>query len=242
MDHFEHIKWDVRDNVGMLTISNKPENYLEYPDFVDPEQLVRWTSDNSLRGLVVHGDGRHFSAGGNLSNISKLIQQKRLKETIEKGKAILNHIEQLSIPVVAAIRGVCFGGGLEVALACHIRICSENALFALPESNHSLIPGLGGTVRLPRLVTKREAIEIVMSGDLIDAEKALKTGLIDHICQSDDIAGQAVSFIKKMTDNRPVPVIHAVVESIRNAGTLSPEEAMKRETELFCKLALEKDI
>ncbi len=241
MRQFQHIKWDVRDAIGVLAISNKPENYLEYPEFLDINELKKWIIDHSLKGLIIHGDGRHFSAGGNLDNIKELIEDNALQENIKKGKAILDYIEQLNIPTIAAIRGSCFGGGLEVALACHIRICTEKSLFALPETNHELIPGLGGTVRLPRAININHAISLIMKGDIINAETAYKIGLVDEIVPTKDVVSEAMQKIKKMTDNRPLEVIHAVVESIRNAKYMSRDEAMERETNLFCNLAIKKN-
>src|SRR6056297_2525769 len=120
-------------------------------------------------------------------------------------------------------------------------ICTEKSLFALPETNHELIPGLGGTVRLPRAININHAISLIMKGDIINAETAYKIGLVDEIVPTKDVVSEAMQKIKKMTDNRPLEVIHAVVESIRNAKYMSRDEAMERETNLFCNLAIKKN-
>lgn len=239
MKNHQSVKWSVQNSIGILTISNKPENYLEKPEFVNLAQLKKWTSDDSLKGLIIHGDGKHFSAGANIDSIYSLAREKgALKENLNKGKEVLNFIENLNIPTVAAIRGACFGGGLEIALACHIRVCSKNALFALPETSHNLMPGLCGTVRLPKLIGKKESLEMIMSGDIINAEKAFEIKLADYIIQSKDVVGFSIELITKMTEERPADVIRYVMKSINNAKHLNSYDAMKEETKMFCKLAL----
>ncbi|MFH1321781.1 MAG: enoyl-CoA hydratase/isomerase family protein [Bacteroidota bacterium] len=240
MNNRQLVKWTVQNSIGILTISNKPENYLEKPEFVNLAQLKKWTSDDSLKGLIIHGDGRHFSAGANINNIYHLAGDKNyLKTNLDKGKAVLNYIENLNIPTVAAITGTCFGGGLEIALACHIRVCSKNSLFAAPETNHNLMPGLSGTIRLPKLIGKKESLEMILIGDIINAEKALEIKLVDYVIQSKDVINFSVELITKMTEARPANVISYVIRSINNAKHLNPSDAMKEETKMFCKLALD---
>ena len=155
MEKSNIVNWDRRGEIGILTISNGKENYLPQPDFVDIEEIKKWTSEDDLKGIIITGLGRNFSAGADIENLNKLSQNEDLlQEKMELGKNVLDFIENLNIPVIAAINGVCFGGGLEIALACHIRIASPKALFAFPEINHGIIPGLGGTYRLSKLINK----------------------------------------------------------------------------------------
>ena len=190
--------------------------------------------------MIIHGDGKHFSAGANINSIYSLARKKgALKANLNMGKDVLNFIENLNIPTVAAIRGACFGGGLEIALACHIRVCSKNSLFALPETGHNLMPGLSGTIRLPTLIGKKKSWEMIMSGDIINSEKAVEIKLADYIMQSKDVVGFSIGLITKMTEGRPADVIRYVMRSINNAKKLNSYDAMKEETEMFCKLALE---
>ena len=155
-----------------------------------------------------------------------------------RGKEILNYLDDIEVPTIAAIRGACFGGGLEIALACHIRVCSQNALFAFPETNLNLLPGLGGTVRLPEKLPFSTALQILLSGGIISAEKALEIRLADHLVPSRQVCNFSLSLMKKMVDNRPIEVIRSVVRALNNSRRMSAREAMEEETRMFCELAV----
>ncbi|MCD4835183.1 MAG: enoyl-CoA hydratase/isomerase family protein [Bacteroidales bacterium] len=238
MDQSNILSWERQGDYGILSISNGKENYLDQPDFIDIELLRKWTSEEELKGIIIQGIGRNFSAGADLKNLIELAKnQNLLAEKINKGKKLLELIENLNIPVIASINGVCFGGGLEIALACHIRIASEKALFAFPETNHGLIPGLGGGYRIARLL-RNKAFEIVLKGDMINAHNAKEIGLIDYISEKKDSFDLAMEKLKSFTLDRSIEVIHYAMQAIHNASRLSREEALKIETELFCKLAV----
>ncbi len=239
METINKISWEIRNDIGIITLVNPPENYLVQPEFVPIETLKKWTSYDYLKGIMICGAGKHFSGGGKLENLFKMIRDKEpISETMGKGKAVLEHLENLDIPVVAAIQGICFGGGLEIALASHIRVCSENALFAFPEINQGIIPGLGGTVRCPAKTGFPKAIKFIMSGDMINAEDAMEMSLVDFIVSKQKVFDFSFTFLQKLTRDRPLPVINAVMKALKNARSLSPEEAMKEETRMFCELAL----
>lgn len=238
MDQSNILSWKRQGDYGILSISNGKENYLDQPDFIDIELLRKWTSEEELKGIIIRGIGRNFSAGADLKNLTELAKnQNLLAEKINKGKKLLELIENLNIPVIASINGVCFGGGLEIALACHIRIASEKALFAFPETNHGLIPGLGGGYRIARLL-RNKAFEIVLKGDMINARNAIEIGLIDYISEKKDSFELAKEKLKSITSDRSLEVIQYAMQAIHNATMLSREEALKIETELFCKLAV----
>ena len=238
MNQSNILSWERQGDYGLLSISNGKENYLDQPDFIDIELLKKWTSEEGLKGIIIQGIGRNFSAGADLNNLNKLANdQNLLADKIEKGKNILEFIENLNIPVIASINGVCFGGGLEIALACHIRIASEKALFAFPETNHGLIPGLGGGYRITRLL-RNKAFEIVLKGDMINAGDAKEIGLIDYISEKKDSFELAKEKLKSITSDRSLEVINYAMQAIHNASRLSKEEALKIETDLFCELAV----
>jgi enoyl-CoA hydratase/carnithine racemase len=131
-----------------------------------------------LHGLIITGGGRHFSSGANVTELFTMSA-----EQIARAGALFAHIAALPIPVVAAISGACLGAGLELALACSQRIATPRAVFALPEVEYGLMPGCGGTLRLPRCIGKSAAAELILSGRTFDAREALRLGLIDSICQ-----------------------------------------------------------
>lgn len=233
------IEWKLQDSIGILTINSPPENYLEEPEFAELSQLKQWTGTNTIKGIIINGKGRHFSAGANLKNLYKWSEDpNELKERLEKGKIVLEYIENLNIPVIAAIKGTCFGGGLEIALSCHIRVCGKNTLLAFPEVNHNLMPGLGATIRLPRLTETHNTVQFLLTGDLINAETALELRLVDYVVPSKDVIDFALKLMKKMVNNRPLKVIHSVMRSIRNANKMPFESAMIEETKMFCELAI----
>ena len=230
--------WARMGEIGILSISNGKENYLNTPDFLNPDALKKWTSEDNLKGIIITGAGRNFSAGADMKNLKALVEDEIiLNEKMNEGKAILDFIEDLNIPVISAINGVCFGGGLEIALASHMRICSPKALFAFPEINHGIIPGLGGTYRLTRLI-KKGTYEILLNGDMMNAEEAKKIGLIDYISESKDSKELAMDKLENMIKDRSIEVIQSVMKAIKNSKILNKNEALKSETELFCKLAV----
>ncbi|MEI7983715.1 MAG: enoyl-CoA hydratase-related protein, partial [Bacteroidota bacterium] len=124
------------------------------------------------------------------------------------------------------------------ALACHIRICSENALFAFPEINSGILPGLGGTVRFQELAGFNESLKMILGGDMINAGVALEMKLVDQITPKDKLFSHSFNLLKKMTHDRPIGVIHGVMQALHNGRNLSLGDAMLEETRIFCKLAM----
>jgi enoyl-CoA hydratase/carnithine racemase len=238
MENAGHYNWEVKGTTGVLTLGPPPENLLAQPEFIPLAELMRWTSALGLKGIVVHGQGRHFSAGADTKNLFEFITGgKDVPAMMNAGKALLDHLELLNIPLIAAISGICFGGGLEIALACHIRICAANALFAFPEVNHGILPGLGGTIRLPETVMQPEAMKMLLGGDTVHAEDALQIGLVHRVLPKNELITASMGLMDKMTRNRPLEVINAIMRALRNAEKLSREDAMAEETDLFCMLA-----
>lgn len=232
------VSWEMQDDIGILSISNGKENYIETPDFIDINKLKEWVYNSNAKGIIIRGVGRNFSAGADIEKLKELTKDSVvLADKMDRGKEILNFIEDLNVPVISAINGVCFGGGLEIALASHIRIASNRALFAFPETNHGLIPGLGGTYRLTQLVGKK-VYEIILNADMINAEKAKQLGIINYISESKDAFELAKEKMESMISDRPLELIQSAMKSIRNSNIMSRKEALKEETELFCKLAV----
>jgi enoyl-CoA hydratase len=241
MNDQKNYTWEITGETGILSLHNPPENFIEEPEFINRKEFEELLNHTPLKGLIIKGTGRHFSAGADLLKLREMAQNEDfLNEKISKGKDLVQFIRDLNIPVVTAVRGVCFGGGLEIALACHIRICSENALFAFPEVNHGIMPGLGGTLMLPKLIGEGNAVEIILSGEIVDSQRALALKLVDYVVPVKELKNYAVGFLERMTADREIEVIHSVMESIHNSRKLSFENALKEETKLFCSLAVKK--
>jgi len=238
MEHTGRVDWEIREGIGIITLNNPPENYLYEPEFVPLDTLKRWTSSPDLKGILIHGKGKHFSAGGDLSRMYEMIRDEiDLEKKVEAGETLLRYLTDLSLPLVAAIHGICFGGGLELALACHIRIAGEHSLFACPESTHNLMPGMGGTFRLPSTIGDAAALKMMLSGDMINAEEALLLKLIDYIVPKEEVFDFSFQMLTRMTTATPVEVIRSVIKALQNASALPPEKAVAKETQMFCRLA-----
>lgn len=228
----------ITDDIGILILENPPQNYLQKPEFIPVPELMEWVEGNHLKALVISGSGRHFSGGAKLDSIFAMAEAgESMEGWMEKGKELLDYLQDLNIPVAAAISGVCFGGGLEIALACHIRICSENALFAFPETNLGLMPGLGGTFRLGERISLQDSLKMILGGDMINADEALSLKVVDTVVKNEEPLLYTFHFLRKITEGRPLKIINYVMQALKNSKRLSAEESMREETRMFCDLA-----
>jgi len=228
----------IRDaDIGLMEIKNPPQNYLERPDFIEINKLIIFV-EGGIKALIIYGSGRHFSAGADLDSIKEQIRDSNaFQEQMEKGNHLLNYIDELNIPIIAAISGVCFGAGLEIALVCDIRIAAQNTLFAFPEINHNLFPGLGGTRNLAKITGQSKALELVLNGDMINTEKALELHIVDEVVEKKQALEHTTRLAKKMTDNNSLAVIKAVMQSLSNSGKLELEAQIKSDARAFTDLA-----
>ncbi|MAQ98455.1 MAG: 3-hydroxyacyl-CoA dehydrogenase [Gammaproteobacteria bacterium] len=187
------VLYDVKDGIAVLTVDNPPVNPLS--DGVRTglfESLVKAEEDSGVLGVVLTGNGRAFIAGADISEFGGNVEGVSLNE-------VFNKLEHCSKPVVAAINGIALGGGLETALCCNYRIADKNALVGLPEVNLGLLPGGGGTQRLPRLVGPNEALKMMLSGGHVPAKRALDMGIVDQV--SDNVVEDSMVFVKKMAES-----------------------------------------
>lgn len=228
----------ITDDIGILILESPPQNYLTDPEFIPLEELKEWIEGNNLKALVIAGSGRHFSGGANLDSIYAMAEDgMQMESRMGKGKELLNYLQDLEIPVAAAISGACFGGGLEIALACHLIICSENAMFAFPETNHGLMPGLGGTSCLSERIPLKDSLKMILGGDIVNAEEALLLKVVDTVIHDEEPLTYALNFLQKITEGRQLKVINYVMRALKNSRKLPIEESMLEETRMFCDLA-----
>ena len=187
------VLYDIKDGIAILTVDNPPVNPLS--DGVRAglyECLVRAEEDSSVKGLVLTGKGRAFIGGADISEFGGNGEGITLND-------VFNKLESCSKPVVAAINGFALGGGLETALCCNYRIADKNAFVGLPEVNLGLLPGGGGTQRLPRLAGPSEALKMMLTGSHIPAKKALNIGIVDKI--SENVVEDSISFVTEKAEN-----------------------------------------
>ena len=223
--------------IGVITIDNGTQNKIDRADFLELDVLKEWVTKYDLKGLVIMGKGRHFSAGADVDSIKESGDNTDyLRESLRKGREILSFIESLPIITVAAISGVCFGAGLEIALSCQFIVATNNAILAFPESNIGIMPGLTGTIRLTRRVGKNKALELIISGKTISADEAYEMGLVDRRAPNKGHLSAAIELINELTHEKSTRQINNIIQSINNSTTESEEIAMEYECELFLDL------
>jgi len=163
-------------------------------------------SNEEIRGIIITSSGnKSFAAGADITEFTGLTQQEAMA-LAKRGQDVFFKIENCPKPVIAAVNGFALGGGCELAMACHIRIASDNAKFGQPEVNLGLIPGYGGTQRLTMLIGKGRAIELLITGDNIDANTALQYGLVNYVVAPDELLPKAISILQLINSKAPVAV------------------------------------
>jgi enoyl-CoA hydratase len=188
--------------------------------------------NDKIGGLIITGAGpKAFVAGGDIAEFKGMDAEGARNLAHENHKNIFNLIDNFSKPVIAAINGFALGGGLELAMACHIRIASDNAKMGMPEVNLGIIPGYGGTQRLTQLVGKGKALELIMTGDIITAAEAYQLGLVNLVVSQDHLLGRAEEILQKILTKAPL-AIAAVITAVNAAQTATGFET---ETEEFAK-------
>lgn len=205
----------VRGKTGIVQICSDKKNHITIPEFVEIKVLNNWIRENDLLAVVITGSGRHFSNGADFTLIEGSDNSEtafdELHDRIEKGRELLTVIETLPVVTVAAINGSCFGAGLEIALSCNFRICSGKSFFALPEASRGIIPGLNGVERFSALCGRSKAIRFALSGEMINAEDALASGIVDMIAE--DSLDAAVKFAEELTDNKSFHQVSSIVNA-----------------------------
>jgi enoyl-CoA hydratase len=229
----ETITVERRGAVAVLTI-NRPDKLNALNEQVHAEAVAALDElkhDDSVRVLVIKGAGeKAFVAGADIREFQQqtpITQREQFHE-----KTLFNSIDTFPKPVIAMINGFCLGGGNEIALACDLRIAGENAKFSQPEINLGLIPGGGGTQRLTLLIGEGRAMEMVLTGDMIDAETALKFGLLNHIYPSDELEAKTMELANKIADKAPI-ALQLAKEAVKFASRSNLDEGLRREVDLF---------
>ena len=188
--------------------------------------------DTEVRGVILTGAGdKAFIAGADISELVNITAVEAQKSS-SYGQAVLNLIEDLGKPVAAAVNGFALGGGCETAMACTIRVASENAKFGQPEVKLGVIPGGGGTQRLPRLVGKGRALQLILSGEMIDAQEAYRIGLVNEVVPAADLIKRAEAILKQIFANAPIAVKFAL-EAVNKGLETSLAEGLSLEAALF---------
>lgn len=222
----------LENRVAILYIDNPPLNVLTLEMTQEIIRLMDQIEvDDQIRALIITGAGeRAFCAGADINEFVAVRDQVIEKKLRDENKALLK-IEKLSKPVIAALNGFTLGGGCEIALACDIRILANNVKIGLPEINLGVFPGSGGIYRLPRIVGMSRALELVYTGDLINAETALRMGLVNQITEPDKTIAIAIELAEKIA-LKPKKSLAAIKYGIRRSLEIPIEQAIEHTLEL----------
>lgn len=178
----------IENNLAVLTLNNPPVNALSKGLIAELKAaFMDLSKKENIKAVIITGAGRTFCAGADIKELAAIKISGEGEAFAKNGQGLMDTIEKSDIPVIAAINGACVGGGNELAMACHIRIASENAWFSQPEINLGIIPGFGGTHRLPKLIGRAKAVELILTGDKISAKDALALGLVNKIVNSEKL-------------------------------------------------------
>lgn len=229
----EFIKYEEEEKIAILTI--KRPNTLNALNSKVLDELDK-TLDNinteKIRVLIITGDGeKAFVAGGDIEEMSMFTQNEG-KSFSKSGNAIFRKIETFPIPVIAAVNGYAVGGGCELALSCDIRICSYNAMFSQPEVGLGIIPGLGGTLRLPRLIGSGRSKTMIFTGKNIMADEAFRSGLVNAIYPPEELLGEAKKLANTIAKNSPIAVKNSK-KAINEGMDVDIDNAITIEEKLF---------
>jgi enoyl-CoA hydratase len=231
---FENVLYEKKGGNAYVTL-NRPKvlNALNTPTWRDLRAAFEDARDDAeVRGVILTGAGdKAFIAGADISELAHITAVEAEKSS-SFGQAVLGLIENLGKPVIAAINGFALGGGCETAMACTIRIASENARFGQPEVKLGLLPGGGGTQRLPRLIGKGRALQLILCGEMISAQEAYRLGLVNEVVPAADLIPRAEAILKKISSNAPIAIKYAL-EATNRGLEASQSEGMALEASYF---------
>jgi len=223
-----------REGVVFLTISSPATlNALNSTILNELGDFVAKLDPDKTRVLVITGEGKAFVAGADISEMAHLSEEEGLAFG-RRGAAVFKKIEDLPFPVIAAVNGFALGGGCELAMACDIRIASKKARFGQPEVGLGIIPGFSGTYRLPKLVGQGVAKELIYTGKMIDADEALRIGLVNSVVAPEELSGAVDAMVAAICKNAPIAVAYAKA-CINENYDLDIDESLALENQYFAK-------
>ena len=238
---YQTLTLDVAERIATLTV-NRPDKLNALNDVVIGELgngIDSLRADPAVGGIILTGAGRAFVAGADISELDAhgAVSARALAV---RGQEVFRRFETSPKPTIAAVNGFALGGGCELAMACHIRIASEAAKFGQPEVKLGLIPGYGGTQRLPRLVGKGRALQLLLTGEVIDAAEAYRIGLVNRLVPAGELLAAATTMMKTILANAPLALAQCI-EAVNRGDGASLEDALSLEAPAFGLLAATSD-
>jgi enoyl-CoA hydratase len=243
MPEHAQLRVEKAERIATVTI-NRPDKLNALNDDLVAglfDVLRTLAADDETRAIILTGAGeKAFVAGADIAELAQMTSLSGVQSS-RAGQDAFRQIETMPKPVIAAVNGFALGGGLELALACHIRIASENAKLGLPEVKLGIIPGYGGTVRLPRLVGRGRALELILTGEMIDAQEAFRIGLVNRIVPQPELMTHTRTLATRMIANGPIALALAI-EAVDHSYNATTEDGLRLESKLFGLLASTSDM
>ena len=229
----EFLSWKVEENVAIATISRPPANALSQGLIQDVNTLLDVVeNDDAVRVVVIHGEGRFFSAGADIKEFTSVQSGEEFAVLAKNGQDVFERLENFSKPVIAAIHGAALGGGLELAMGCHMRFVTANAKLGLPELSLGIIPGFAGTQRLPRYVGVAKAAEMMFTSDPISGTEAVEWGLANRAFSDEDLLPETLNIAKKIAKKSPI-ALKAAIQMLQYSKTPSFYDGVAAEANSF---------
>jgi enoyl-CoA hydratase/carnithine racemase len=244
MDDGQYIHVLIENRIATITIDHPPANAFHRQVVEELDAAFdEVAGDDEVKVLIITGAGRLFAAGADISEIYDVKDKEDEAEAlIQRGKALFSKIEASKKPVIAAINGrFALGGGLELAMACHIRIAEDRVRLGQPEINLGIIPGWGGTQRLPRIVGKGKALEMMLTGDPITAQEAYRIGLVNKVVPTGQAIQEATDLARRIISKSALPIA-AIIEAVNEGMEKDLQDGLKVETRQFLDLQGSEDM
>jgi len=239
---YQTLLFEIRDGIAFVTI-NRPDKLNALNDQVMKEladAAERIATESDIKGAILTGSGpKSFVAGADIGDLSKQGPFDG-KARAQRGQSVLRRLETCGKPVIAAINGFALGGGCELAMACHIRIASDNAKFGQPEVKLGIAPGYGGTQRLPRLVGKGVALQLILTGEMINAQEAYRIGLVNRVVPAADLLAESEKMMRGILAMGPLAV-RLAMEAVDQGLEMTLDEGLLLEANHFGLLAATQD-
>lgn len=237
----DFLTWSHQEAIATVTIKRPPANAISSELLKELSAVLdEIEADSQVRTVIIHGEGRFFSAGADIKEFTTIHSAEDFSKLSTFGQDLFERVEKFPKPIIAAVHGAALGGGLELAMACHIRLVSENAKLGLPELQLGIIPGFGGSQRLPKYVGKAKAAEILFTSEPISGIEAVQYGLVNHAYPESELLEQAYQLAGKIAKKSPLS-LKAAIELLNYTKTASFYEGVNKEAELFGKVFQSED-
>jgi len=243
MGDYQNVRLAIEDRTAILTIDHPPANSFDEQTVQDLSAAFDETlADPKVKVIIITGAGQFFSAGADINAIAAVKGYDDAKQLLLAGQGVFNKIESSPKPVIAAVNGrFALGGGNELAMSCHIRLAEDSVSFGQPECNLGVMPGWGGTQRLPRLIGKGKAIELLLTGDRIRAQEAFRLGLVNKVVPVGTVVSEAKRLAKKLSTQSLV-VTKAIIDTVNEGLDMSLADGLLLEADRFGRLCETEDM